>query len=76
MVTIAALQTELARLRAENACLKELLQQHGIVWQAPPSEPAPECVQPSATALSAADKIALFRRLFRGRIDVYPKRWE
>lgn len=76
MVTIAALQTELARLRAENACLKELLQQHGIVWQEPPAEPAPECAQPSAAALSASDKIALFRRLFRGRTDVYPKRWE
>ena len=76
MATIAALQTELARLHAENACLKELLHQHGIVWQEPPAEPEPECTQLSATALSAADKITLFRRLFRGRTDVYPKRWE
>jgi hypothetical protein len=30
----------------------------------------------SPTALSNADKVALFRSLFRGRDDVFPRRWE
>lgn len=31
---------------------------------------------PAATNISPKDKIALFRRLFRGREDVYPKLWQ
>jgi len=31
---------------------------------------------PAATNISPEDKIALFRRLFRGREDVYPKLWQ
>jgi superfamily II DNA or RNA helicase len=30
----------------------------------------------NATPLSTQEKVALFRRLFRGRTDVYPVRWE
>jgi hypothetical protein len=30
----------------------------------------------SAAPTSQADKVALFRSLFRGRHDVYPRRWE
>ncbi|WP_049621306.1 TOTE conflict system archaeo-eukaryotic primase domain-containing protein [Frateuria defendens] len=63
---------ELARLRAENARLVGLLEAHGISWQAP--VPA---LTPFATSLLTTDeKVALFRRLFRGRTDVYPIRWE
>jgi hypothetical protein len=29
-----------------------------------------------ASTLSNTQKLALFRRLFRGREDVYPRRWE
>ena len=32
--------------------------------------------EPQRASLSTADKVALFRRLFRGRTDVYPVRWE
>lgn len=32
--------------------------------------------KPDSSQLSAAEKIALFRRLFRGRVDVFPIRWE
>jgi superfamily II DNA or RNA helicase len=32
--------------------------------------------EPEASKFSAAQKIALFRRLFRGRTDAYPVRWE
>lgn len=51
---------ELARLRAENARLVELLEAEQLV----------------GAPLSTDEKVALFRRLFRGRSDVYPVRWE
>lgn len=40
---------------------------------APASQPTPQAPHVS---LSTSDKVALFRRLFRGRTDVYPVRWE
>jgi hypothetical protein len=40
---------------------------------APASRPTPQAPHVS---LSTSDKVALFRRLFRGRTDVYPVRWE
>lgn len=63
----------LANLKAENARLIALLESHGIEWRLPPPEPTTpfESVQ-----LSTSEKIALFRRLFQGRTDVYPVRWE
>lgn len=74
-------QDELCQLREENARLKELLTQHGIAWEETttpepvlvPTESAPA---PVPGHFSTDYKIALFRRLFRGREDVYPKRWE
>ena len=65
----------LAALEAENARLIALLEQHGIEWRQPdPAATAPRRLEPSR--LSTAEKVALFRRLFRGRSDVYPIRWE
>jgi len=75
---VAALQTENARLTA-------LLDAHGIEWRLPPSsasQPVPllpafkQDPEWPRSSLSTADKVALFRRLFRGRTDVYPVRWE
>lgn len=57
---------ELARLRVENARLVELLEAHGIAWRQPEAE------QLAGVPLSTDEKVALFRRLFRGRSDVYP----
>lgn len=64
---------ELRALRAENARLIALLESHGIAWR-----PSPRSAGPPARSsrLSSEEKIALFRRLFRGRTDVYPKHWE
>lgn len=61
--------------QAEYARLIALLEQHGIEWRLPtePELPAPE---PGPSRFSTFDKVALFRRLFRGRTDVYPIRWE
>ena len=72
-------QHELRRLREENARLKELLTSHGIAWGEPAiSEPVPSTTEspPAQPHFTTDDKIALFRRLFRGREDVYPQRWE
>ena len=63
---------ELARLRTENVRLVGLLDAHGIAWRAP----NPVAALVSAAPLSTDEKVALFRRLFRGRTDVYPVRWE
>ncbi|MFJ4293493.1 TOTE conflict system archaeo-eukaryotic primase domain-containing protein [Cupriavidus sp. NPDC089707] len=64
-----------AALQAENARLVALLEAHGIDWRLPPT-PAP-CVQEAEPSrLSTGEKVALFRRLFRGRTDAYPIRWE
>jgi superfamily II DNA or RNA helicase len=66
----------LAALLAENTRLIALLDAHGIKWQLPP-EPRPLALkEPEPSRLSTAEKVALFRRLFRGRTDVYPVRWE
>jgi len=72
-------QDELRRLREDNTRLKDLLIRHGIAWEeptAPANLSAPTESTPAQTHLTTDDKIALFRRLFRGREDVYPQRWE
>jgi hypothetical protein len=63
-------------LRTENARLKALLDAHGIEWRLPqvPTPQQTSDVEPSN--FSANEKVALFRRLFRGRTDAYPIRWE
>ena len=62
-------------LQAENARLISLLESHGIEWRLPP-QTAPVAHEPELSRLSTAEKVTLFRRLFRGRTDVYPVRWE
>lgn len=64
---------ELATLRAENARLITLLESHGIEWHQPQTvSPVPVAHASEPSRLSPAEKVALFRRLFRGRADVYP----
>jgi superfamily II DNA or RNA helicase len=72
----------LAALLAENARLMAMLESHGIeshplpLPQARPA-PLPEAEpQPPRSSLTTAEKVSLFRRLFKGRTDVYPVRWE
>ena len=73
---------KLAVLQTENARLVALLEAHGIEWHPRPStdgrsasgaEAKPQLLRSS---LTTAEKVALFQRLFRGRTDVYPVRWE
>jgi len=69
---IALNETQLAQLDAERQALLETLhdlrQQVSAIDAA--SFPAPEL-----SSLSSDDKITLFRSLFKGRKDVYPKLW-
>ncbi len=66
---------ELEKLRTENARLRALLDVHGIDAQPPPVAPAAPS-QTEALRLNTDEKVVLFRRLFQGRIDTYPIRWE
>lgn len=66
---------ELTFLRSENAMLKTLLAAHGIAL------PKPEDTNISGSKsgseiMSPGAKVKLFRKLFHGREDVYPIRWE
>lgn len=65
---------ELQSLRTENARLIALLEANGIEWRLPQKIAAIQ--EAEASALTTEEKVALFRRLFRGRTDVYPLRWE
>lgn len=64
----------LAALRAENARLIGLLEAHGIAWRT--TLAAPVAPDVASSRLSTDEKVALFGRLFRGRTDVFPVRWE
>jgi len=68
-------QDTLAALRAENERLIGLLEAHGIQWRQP-TESVPPATERETPGLSTREKVALFRRLFRGRDDVFPVRWE
>jgi hypothetical protein len=72
--------SELDQLRRENARLIGLLEAHGIAWRSSDptrSQPPTDSAQPTATTPSSAqEKVALFRRLFRGRDDVHALRWQ
>lgn len=65
----------LTALQAENTRLIGLLESHGIAWRLQPPDPVKVQDRQSA-GLTTAQKVALFRRLFRGRTDVYPVRWD
>src|SRR6202140_564990 len=74
-------EQENIRLREENARLRRLLAVHSIpIPRLAPENPLP--TKPVKTPLPAdkeeraRKRIALFRSLFRGREDVYARRWE
>ena len=69
--------SELERLRAENEKLRRLLalaQGTQAIISAGNGDRPPPVPRPGDA--SAAEKVALLRRLFRGRDDVYALRWE
>ena len=80
-VPFESADAECTRLREENARLRKLLTKQNI--QIPPAEPASRSCVKAVEVLSPGDRrergrkrIALFQSLFRGREDVYARRWE
>lgn len=67
---------KLTSLEAENARLIALLESHGIAWRQSSPPDFSTQASPGRSGLSTAEKLALFGRLFRGRSDVFPIRWE
>ncbi|MDI3274302.1 DEAD/DEAH box helicase [Pseudomonas sp. AL03] len=68
----------LVKLQAENARLIALLEANAIEWRQPAAVfVAPlSVVELPAQNLGTKAKLKLFQRLFQGRTDVYPLRWE
>ena len=70
----------LHELEEENKRLKSLLAEHGIPFEACAHDGSSAAVmapQPSASTvnLSLKEKVELFRSIFKGREDVFAKRW-
>lgn len=72
---IAAIRQRLARLESEKAELEASLNRQLLAQEAS-DNPLLVSHAPVTNASSPTAKIALFRALFRGRDDVFPRRWE
>lgn len=75
-VDIQVLAEQYQRLEDENQRLRALLTENGIALPVAPAVEAQPQTPPARPGLNTAEKIALFRSLFRGREDVYAQRWE
>jgi hypothetical protein len=67
-------ETDIEELRVENTRLIKLLELHGIDWRLPEKiEVEPELirfVEAEPSLISTAEKVNIFRKLFRGRTDI------
>jgi hypothetical protein len=70
----AAIAREEARL-AELEVATEQARQRVSLLREQQRASVPEAKPPTAPAMASSEKIALFRSLFRGRTDVFPKLW-
>ena len=74
-----SLLLELGQLRTENARLKEILQANGIAYEVATANTDEEKVYSDITFpdvhLGKDERVELFRSLFRGREDVFARRW-
>ncbi len=75
-MTEATGSNPLTALQVENARLVALLEAHGIEWRLPAATQAPLETGHERVPISTEEKLALFRRLFQGRADAFPVRWE
>lgn len=80
-VPFESTDAECRRLQEENARLRRLLTEHNI--PIPPTQPAMRPCAKTIEVLSSDERqerarrrVVLFRSLFRGREDVYARRWE
>lgn len=75
---IAALEAECARLRRENAALQQRVAvkaESATNVQVTTASGLPNTSEAVTNHSPASEKVALFRRMFRGREDVYALRW-
>ena len=74
-----SMHSEMDQLRRQNARLIGLLEAQGIAWRstahAPTETAEVEETVLARSPLSTREKVALFRRLCRGRDDVVALRW-
>jgi hypothetical protein len=73
MARLTALERERAEILAEINTLRSQRSEEAAAIKAVPSAKAGDLIHRNSTI---EKKIALFRRLFRGRTDVFPIRWE
>jgi superfamily II DNA or RNA helicase len=73
--TIADIEARIAALDAERAALVRQLEELKRAPAAALGQSAAD-IRTTAAATSTAEKLALFRSLFRGRDDMYARRWE
>lgn len=71
---VDSLRARLTELEAERSTLIERLER--LRGRQSLGDESPASGVPITVESSAAEKIALFRRLFSGRTDVFPIRWE
>ncbi len=75
---ITALETECAKLSAENETLRAII--YGKRSGRPLARAEPAALNAAQISVchdsSTTDKVSLFRSLFRGRADIYPVRWQ
>lgn len=79
-VDIDAIVARLHKLEEENSRLKILLSKHRISYEESKQEPTPvvsksENKDSAMQRLSLQEKVKLFRSIFKGREDVFAKRW-
>ena len=74
-----SLLLELEQLRMENARLKEILQANGIAYEVVTTDADEEKIYSAISFpdahLGKEERVELFRSLFRGREDVFARRW-
>ena len=75
-IDIRALLEKCRRLEDDNEQLRALLTDNNIAFPFAPRVEAKPRIQPVRSTLTTAQKITLYRSLFRGREDVYAQRWE
>lgn len=73
------LALRLQKLEKENAMLKRILDQHGISYsvsvESSTIEQPTHIVTDHTIRLSLQEKVAIFQNLFKGRDDIFAKRW-
>lgn len=77
---VSALIAQIKELEAENAQLRTILASHNIecVFREPQEDfqqEKPSSSQCLTTKLSLQEKVSLFRSVFKGREDVFARRW-